>query len=280
MATLILVRHGRTSANASGTLAGRLPGVRSTTSAPSRPRVRPTRLAWCHSPRSSPARSSAAGRPRRPSRAPTRPGRGPQRTRADGVRLRRLAGPAAQGARQGEAVGDRPVAAVRRRPSRAASRCRRCRRARSTPYAAATPPSRPSTAPARSGSRSATATSSSRSWPTRSGMHLDLFQRIQVDPASVSIVRYTSSPPLRAGHQHPRRRPVLAGRRPPSAAAKRADAAVGGGAGPAGLRAPPRVAAWPVVHGFDPPERFVAGHRRPARPAHLLPPGPRAARAW
>ncbi len=28
MATVILVRHGRTSANASGTLAGRLPGVR------------------------------------------------------------------------------------------------------------------------------------------------------------------------------------------------------------------------------------------------------------
>ena len=27
------------------------------------------------------------------------------------------------------------------------------------------------------------------------GMHLDLFQRIQVDPASVSIVRYTSSRP-------------------------------------------------------------------------------------
>ena len=28
MATVILVRHGRTTANASGTLAGRLPGVR------------------------------------------------------------------------------------------------------------------------------------------------------------------------------------------------------------------------------------------------------------
>ena len=42
------------------------------------------------------------------------------------------------------------------------------------------------------------------------GMHLDLFQRIHVDPASVSIVRYTGDPALRAGHQHPRRRPVLA----------------------------------------------------------------------
>ena len=66
------------------------------------------------------------------------------------------------------------------------------------------------------------------------GMHLDLFQRLHVDPASVSIVRYTAHPPVRARHQHPRRRPVLAaagrrrragpgaGRRPrtrPSAAA-------------------------------------------------------------
>ena len=43
------------------------------------------------------------------------------------------------------------------------------------------------------------------------GMHLDLFQRINVDPASVSIVRYTAVAALRARDQHPRRRPVLAG---------------------------------------------------------------------
>ncbi|WP_344047651.1 histidine phosphatase family protein [Nocardioides panacihumi] len=69
------------------------------------------------------------------------------------------------------------------------------------------------------------------------GMHLDLFQRINVDPASVSIIRYTPSrpfvlatnthagdlswlvPPKRAGHRRASRR--VSG-----------DAAVGGGAGP------------------------------------------------
>jgi probable phosphomutase (TIGR03848 family) len=67
------------------------------------------------------------------------------------------------------------------------------------------------------------------------GMHLDLFQRIQVDPASVSIVRYTQARPyVLATNTHagdlswlkpaPRRK----GRRK-----KSEDAAVGGGAGPA-----------------------------------------------
>ena len=69
------------------------------------------------------------------------------------------------------------------------------------------------------------------------GMHLDLFQRIHVDPASLSIVRYTASPPVRAGHQHPRRRPVVAGpagtqEEPAQQGRRAADAAVGGGAGP------------------------------------------------
>jgi broad specificity phosphatase PhoE len=65
------------------------------------------------------------------------------------------------------------------------------------------------------------------------GMHLDLFQRINVDPASVSIIRYTPSRPfVLATNTHagdlswlvpPKRT-----RRKPSG-----DAAVGGGAGPA-----------------------------------------------
>ena len=33
------------------------------------------------------------------------------------------------------------------------------------------------------------------------GMHLDTFQRILVDPASISIVRYTDDPPVRGHHQ-------------------------------------------------------------------------------
>ena len=35
----------------------------------------------------------------------------------------------------------------------------------------------------------------------------------------------------------------------------------------------------PVIHGFDPPERFVAGHRRGARAADVLPAGPPGAKA-
>ena len=69
------------------------------------------------------------------------------------------------------------------------------------------------------------------------GMHLDLFQRIQVDPASVSIIRYTSTRPYGlATNTHAG---DLSWLRPPpkkSARGRRghaaADAAVGGGAGP------------------------------------------------
>jgi probable phosphomutase (TIGR03848 family) len=69
------------------------------------------------------------------------------------------------------------------------------------------------------------------------GMHLDLFQRINVDPASVSIVRYTSTRPfVLATNTHDGDLSWLA---PPPAkgrARRRAastDAVVGGGAGPA-----------------------------------------------
>ncbi|MBC9731612.1 histidine phosphatase family protein [Nocardioides marmotae] len=73
------------------------------------------------------------------------------------------------------------------------------------------------------------------------GMHLDLFQRINIDPASISIVRYTGSRPYvlatntHAGDlgwlaQKPARKP-RAGKRAASAPAV-GDAPVGGGAGP------------------------------------------------
>jgi probable phosphomutase (TIGR03848 family) len=64
------------------------------------------------------------------------------------------------------------------------------------------------------------------------GMHLDLFQRIQVDPASISVIRYTDARPyVLASNTHEGDLGWLApkkGRRP---AARGAD--VGGGAGPA-----------------------------------------------
>jgi probable phosphomutase (TIGR03848 family) len=72
------------------------------------------------------------------------------------------------------------------------------------------------------------------------GMHLDLFQRIHVDPASVSIVRYTASRPfVLAMNTHEgdlawlKPPPPKRGRR---SAARASDAAVGGGAGPVAPR--------------------------------------------
>jgi probable phosphomutase (TIGR03848 family) len=72
------------------------------------------------------------------------------------------------------------------------------------------------------------------------GMHLDLFQRIQVDPASISIVRYTSVRPfVLATNTHDGDLSWLA---PPAKKTRRSraagtDAAVGGGAGPVGPNA-------------------------------------------
>lgn len=75
------------------------------------------------------------------------------------------------------------------------------------------------------------------------GMHLDLFQRLHVDPASVSIVRYTPTRPfVLASNTHAG---DLAWLRPPAPAkgTRRArsrrsdDAAVGGGAGPSSASA-------------------------------------------
>jgi probable phosphomutase (TIGR03848 family) len=70
------------------------------------------------------------------------------------------------------------------------------------------------------------------------GMHLDLFQRIQVDPASVSIIRYTDARPYvlatntHAGDLSWLRPPAKKGRARKRATGTGHDAAVGGGAGP------------------------------------------------
>ncbi len=59
------------------------------------------------------------------------------------------------------------------------------------------------------------------------GMHLDLFQRINVDPASVSIIRYTSARPyVVATNTHAGDLSWMRGKPPTE------DAPVGGGAGP------------------------------------------------
>jgi broad specificity phosphatase PhoE len=67
------------------------------------------------------------------------------------------------------------------------------------------------------------------------GMHLDLFQRINVDPASASIVRYTGTRPyVLATNTHAGDLSWLAAKPAgkSSRARRTADAMVGGGAGP------------------------------------------------
>jgi probable phosphomutase (TIGR03848 family) len=71
------------------------------------------------------------------------------------------------------------------------------------------------------------------------GMHLDLFQRINVDPASISIIRYTTARPyVLATNTHEGDLSWLAPRPGRKSRRTTSDAAVGGGAGPAPL--PPR----------------------------------------
>ncbi|MGL5811695.1 MAG: MSMEG_4193 family putative phosphomutase [Nocardioides sp.] len=71
------------------------------------------------------------------------------------------------------------------------------------------------------------------------GLHLDLFQRIQVDPGSMSIIRYSPLRPfVLATNTHAGELAWLAGKPPKSRKSGRrrsaasSDAAVGGGAGP------------------------------------------------
>lgn len=65
------------------------------------------------------------------------------------------------------------------------------------------------------------------------GTHLDLFQRIHVDPASVSIVRYTETRPFVMGtNTHAGDLAWLTPPRRKARGRRRTDAEVGGGAGP------------------------------------------------
>ena len=66
------------------------------------------------------------------------------------------------------------------------------------------------------------------------GMHLDLFQRLHVDPASISVVRYTDQRPLvLATNTHAGDLSWLAPPKGEAASETSSDAVVGGGAGPA-----------------------------------------------
>ena len=117
--------------------------------------------------------------------------------------------------------------------------------------------------------------------PTRSGMHLDQFQRIQVDPCSVTVVRYTELRPFvvrlnDTGGASTRCCRRSGGRRRSGARRLRRDA-VGGGAGAEPAR--PERSRHRLVTRATPglrvrPARPVRRrHRRRARRAHVLPAG-------
>ena len=89
-------------------------------------------------------------------------------------------------------------------------------------------------------------------------MHLDLFQRIQVDPCSLTVIRYTTLRPfvVRLNDIGGASTDLLAAEAAEPARAASSDAAVGGGAGRVALSVG---AMAGQLLDFDPPERFVAG---------------------
>ena len=246
MATVILVRHGRTSANASGVLAGRLPGVALDETGTGQVDAVGERLAAV---RLADVVTSPLERCRQTARAITRRQDGDLRARVEkglsecdygewqGRPLKELAKDALwrtvqsqpsavtfPGGESMRAMQDRAVAAVRRHDARVA---------------------------AEHGAGSV--------WVAVShgdviksiladalGTHLDLFQRIHVDPASVSIISYTDARPIvLATNTHAG---DLAWLNPPARKRRRArsgDAAVGGGAGP-GIEPGAGASAGPV----------------------------------
>ena len=238
MATVILVRHGRTTANASGTLAGRLPGVKLDQTGVGQAERMAERLAAvplaaivssplerCRQTARIVHRSQAAGRPEAPE---VRTERGI--TECD----------------YGEWSG---------RPIKDLAKEKLWSLVQAQPSAAAFPGGEAMTA------MQARAVASVRRldaaleaehgpgavWVAVShgdiiksvladalGLHLDLFQRLHVDPASISIVRYTGTRPyVLATNTHAGDLSWLAP--PPRKGGRRRrsdDATVGGGAGP------------------------------------------------
>ena len=238
MATLILVRHGRSTANTSGVLAGRSPGVRLDDTGEEQAarvgeRLSGIRLAALVSSPLERCRQTAKGIAVRQATAPT-VAREKELTEVDygewtGEALKTLAkeplwkvvqghpsGATFPGGESLAAMSARAVAAVRRWDSRVEQE---------------------------HGTEAVWAAVSHGDvikavLADALGMHLDAFQRIVVDPAAVSVVRYTAGRPFvltmnsHAGDlAHLQPKPAVKGRRRKAASS---DAAVGGGAGPGG----------------------------------------------
>ncbi len=195
MATVILVRHGRTTANASGMLAGRTPGVRLDETGESQAvragaRIAPVPLAAIV--------SSPLERCKQTAKAvlAAQDGAAADRHREGdlGVRLRLVAGPGAQ-----DLAKDPLWKIVQSQPSAAqfpGGESMSTMQARSV----AAIRGRDAAIEAEHGA-GAVWVAVSHGDIIKSvladalGMHLDLFQRISVDPASISIIRYTGARP-------------------------------------------------------------------------------------
>ena len=269
MATVILVRHGRTTANATGVLAGRLPGVRlderrREQAAATGERLAAVRLAAAVT---SPLERCRRDAPRDHRRSrPT--AASPPSAALSRVRLRRVAGPRRSRTSPRRRSGRSFSRSRRPPPSPAGSRCGRCRTARWRPYAATT------RAVEAEHGHGAVWLAVSHGDVIKSiladalGTHLDLFQRIQVDPASVSIVRYTEPRPYVLGTNTYARRPVLAepageeGEPAPACARTRRSAEE---PGPTRPRQGPRVSDMPRRPRLRPARALRRRHRRRAR---------------
>ncbi len=245
MATVILVRHGRTSANASGTLAGRTPGVRLDGTGTEQARRTAERLAPVPL---AAVVSSPLERCKQTARAvlAARPVGGPDVPLVVDRGLSECDYGEWQGRSLKDLAKEKLWSTVQSQPS-----------AVTFPggESMATMQARAVAAVRRHDAEVTQERGDGGVWVAVShgdlikavladalGLHLDLFQRITVDPASVSIVRYTGSRPyVVSSNTHagdlswlappPTRRRARRGGRGVAAPAAD-DAAVGGGAGP------------------------------------------------
>ncbi|MCW2775746.1 MAG: Phosphoglycerate mutase [Nocardioides sp.] len=239
MATLILVRHGRTTANASGTLAGRLPGVKLDDTGATQAERAGERLAAVPL---AAVVSSPLERCRQTARAIARAQPGSPRVSTD------------------RSITECDYGDWQGRPLKELAKEKLWATVQAQPSAAAFPggesmagmQARAVTAVRRHDALIEAEHGPGAVWAAVShgdviksiladalGMHLDLFQRLHVDPASISIVRYTGTRPyVISTNTHAgdlswlAPKPAKKTARSRRTSASSTDAAVGGGAGP------------------------------------------------
>jgi probable phosphomutase (TIGR03848 family) len=233
MATVILVRHARSSANASGVLAGRLPGVHLDDTGVRQAVAVGERLAGV---RLAAVVTSPLERCRETAREITRRQAEPLRAASD-KHLSECDYGEWQGRPIKELAKDKLWRTVQTQPSAATFPGGESMRAMQDRAVAAM---------RRHDARVTAEHGEGAVWVAVShgdlikailadalGTHLDLFQRIHVDPASVSVVRYTDTRPFVLGtNTHAGDLSWLTPPRRPRARRARTDAEVGGGAGP------------------------------------------------